>query len=112
MVFNEIAKGDDDIAQWATANKQIFFVPATDAVGCLQTVLDAYGSELDEIVIERLKADPWVIAHAMACEEPSTVVTYEQPRDRKNPLKKKIPNVCSDLNVACIRLPRFIWLHK
>lgn len=54
----------------------------------------------------RSKADPWVIAHAMA--QDAIVVTKE--KKITNPLSTvvKIPNVCENLNVPCIDDFQFI----
>ena len=111
-VYKEITYGDDDISRWAKDNKDAFWVSSLEAVHSIQTVLNTYKRNMDETTIERLKADPWVIAHAHSMPQAATVVTYEKPRNRDNPLKKKIPNVCEELDIPCIRLPRFIWMMK
>ncbi len=108
-VFEEIGNGNDDLARWLQDNKKVFWVPTLESLGSLQTVLDTYEKPIAETTLERLKADPFIITHAFACGASATVVTYEQPRGFVTPHRKKIPNVCAELGVRCIRLPEFLW---
>ena len=61
----------------------------------------------DEITLEELKADPWVIAHARAVA--GTVVTSEKPGNQTSPRKKKIPTVCETLHIPCCTITSFLW---
>ena len=110
MVYDELGQGDDSLAVWANNNKNVFWAPTLDAVHSLSSVLDEYENPINETTLERIKADPYVVAHAHA--KSATVVTYETPNNATAAHKKKIPNICKCLNVPCIRFPQFIWMMK
>lgn len=99
-VKKEIAESDDTLKQWISS-RQYFFKPIDDSVQeCLAEVFkDPTHHRLVDSIKGRSKADPWVIAHAMA--EGAVVVTKEEfaPLDTR---RIKIPNVCDDLGVEWI----------
>jgi hypothetical protein len=106
-VYEEIGKGDDGLPRWLDNNKRIFRKQTIDAVPSIPAVLGAYGDPMTEAALERLKADPYVIAHAHV--ENAAVVTDEAPNKATASYNKKIPTVCQTLKIQHIRFPRFIW---
>lgn len=105
-VYDEIE--NEPLIEWLKENKTIFFTPSTAALQTINEVLGAYGDgvDLNEEEVDLLKADPWLIAHAFCCE--GTVVSNEVPRNCQR-LNKKIPTICAQLGVRCVRLERFLW---
>jgi hypothetical protein len=99
-VKKEIEDTDDELKEWISS-KHHFFKPIDDAVQeCLVEVFkDPNHRRLVDSVKGRSKADPWVIAHAMA--ERAIVVTKEEfaPPETQ---RIRIPNVCDDLGIECI----------
>lgn len=109
-VFEEIRRGDDRLSTWLSARKKPLFVPTKDALPRIGQVLAAYG-QVTDIDLEKLHADPCLIAHAWVMG--ATIVTNETSRPgATSMLKRKIPDVCSRLGVACMRYPRFLWEMK
>jgi predicted nucleic acid-binding protein len=110
LVFEEIADSDDELAQWASLNKDVLFVQPDEATQ------DSYREIAD--LVERLYepqhvqkflsgADPWVIAQAKAHN--LIVVTMEvrkreqdQGQAGKIAGKIQIPNVCERVSVRYI----------
>ncbi len=96
-VKREIEEADDDLKQWLST-RQHFFKSINDKVQeCLSEIFeDPTHHRLVDSVKGRSKADPWVIAHAMA--EGAIVVTKEEfaPQTTK---RIKIPNVCENMGV-------------
>jgi predicted nucleic acid-binding protein len=110
LVFEEIADSDDELAQWASVNKDVLFVQPDEATQ------DAYREIAD--LVERLYepqhvqkflsgADPWVIAQTKAHN--LIVVTMEvrkreqdQGQAGKIAGKIQIPNVCERVSVRYI----------
>ncbi len=110
LVFEEIADSDDELAHWASGNKDVLFVQPDEVIQ------DAYREIAD--LVERLYepqhvqeflsgADPWVIAQAKAYN--LVVVTMEarkheqnQGRSGKIAGKIQIPNVCEKVSVEYI----------
>jgi hypothetical protein len=101
-VYDEIAKGNDDLAAWCKVRKTKGLCVHSD-----KNVQDCYKQVANHVMnnsplhqaSEFLKGgDGWVIAHAMA--EKGVVVTQESDRSKKQ--KVKVPTVCKALGVRCI----------
>ena len=106
MVFNELIAGNDALSEWMKKNKDVL-LDQTSALNRINEVMEkGYGS-IDETTLDALKADPWVIAHALALE--GIVVTSEKPGKQTAPRKKKIPAVCIELHVPCCTITSFLW---
>ena len=60
-----------------------------------------YASDLTEEELDQTGCDPFLIAYAMMGDD-RTVVTKEVSRKTKERGNRKIPDVCSDLNLKCI----------
>jgi rRNA-processing protein FCF1 len=108
-VLKEIKEGNDGLADLLSNLRNLKYLSTQDSLKHAPAVLKAYGT-LTEIDLEIIgsKADPYVIAHAI--ELKATVVTNEKPEPgRTAPRNKKIPDICSILNVAYVRYPHFIW---
>ena len=99
-VKREIEDTDDELKKWISS-KEYFFKPIDDAVQeCLIEVFkDPHHRRLIDSVKGRSKADPWVIAHAMA--EDAVVVTKEEYAPPET-ARIRIPNVCDDLGIEWI----------
>ncbi|HEX41070.1 MAG TPA: DUF4411 family protein [Phycisphaerales bacterium] len=96
----EIDRIDDNLREWLSPREH-FFRPITDDVQeCLAKVFEEERHHrLVDSIRGRSKADPWVIAHALA--ESAVVVTKEEYAPPNSP-RVKIPNVCEALGVDWI----------
>ncbi|NOZ71421.1 MAG: DUF4411 family protein [Chloroflexi bacterium] len=98
-VGDEIEVGNDDLAQWAHARGNGFFLPPDSqivpAFGQVSTWVNTQGYEPAAINTFLQVADYYLIAHALA--HGLTVVTHEVPAATKK--KVKIPNVCIGLQI-------------
>jgi hypothetical protein len=110
MVYGEIGQGKDSLAVWAKEHRGTFLAPTEETLYSLTAVLNAYENPIRETTLERIKADPYVVAHAHA--QSATVVSYETPSNATVAHNKKIPTICESLGVPCIRFPQFLWLMK
>ena len=101
-VADELHAGADELADWAVARGERFFLRPDEAVvSALSTVSDwASGSGYHPAAVATFLqvADYWLVAHALAHD--CTVVTHEVPADTAR--KVKIPNACIGLGVACM----------
>lgn len=111
VVYEEIARGKDELAQWCRDKAKSLFVDHT--VGEVPRI---YGKMANEIMqkYEKSKADEflagadlWLIAYAKVHN--AVVVTQEAPsgkldvgKDGKIGSKVKIPDVCRAFEVECI----------
>lgn len=101
-VADELYAGGDELADWAKARGDGFFLKPDDAVvPALNTVSDwaqSQGYESAAVATFLQVADYWLVAHALA--HGYIVVTHEVPADTTR--KIKIPNVCIGLGLHCV----------
>ena len=106
QVYEELTGYKDELAAWMRAHKDALVDQQAAFTQIGRVMLEGYGF-LDEVTLEELWADPWVIAHALAVG--GTVVTSEKPGKQTAPRKKKIPSVCAALGVPCCTITAFLW---
>lgn len=87
-VYNEVERGNDPLADWLKNQKEIFTQKTSLYIHNLPSVLKRYGS-IDEATLDQLKADPYVIAHALLLQ--GCVVTGERPNNATAPHNKYPP---------------------
>ena len=99
---DELKEGNDELAAWAAARDDGFFLPPDNAVlQSLVTVGDwANGRGYSTGAVNTFLdgADCWLIAHALA--HACIVVTHERRSDTTG--KIRIPNACTDLDLPCM----------
>lgn len=101
-IYEEIAIGKDELAEWAKSNKAEIILDEDVDVELLQRVIaEGYAPDLTDIQIESLGRDPFLIAYALASPKDRTIVTREV---RTNQIRqnRKIPTVCDDFGlISC-----------
>jgi len=107
-VLREIENYDDEIAEWAKSNKQIFIKPTLEEQILVQQILARHPDLVKEesILLGKPYADPFVIAQAKSHN--CTLVHNEKFK----PNAHKIPNVCQDFDVTEIALFDFFRREK
>lgn len=114
-VYEELAVGHDDLIKWLMTNKKSFFISKQAAFGVMPEVMSAYvhifGHDMafPEGVLETLKADPYIVAHAKTSS--GVVVTDEIANNKLmlNYKSVKIPAVCKFMGIHCITFVQFMW---
>lgn len=112
-VQEELADGDDELAQWAEDKKNagFFTEPSRDMQSLVGNIADHvvknYPAHNAEKFLE--KADPWVIAHAKIGK--LIVVSNEAAVDSRSK-KPKIPNICKVYSVESIDSVKLLRLLK
>jgi hypothetical protein len=101
-VGDELAAGNDDLARWAAARGEEFFLPpdqpVLSALAAVSTWVSAQQYRPAAVNAFFQDADYYLVAHALAHK--CTVVTHEVASDGiKN---VKIPNVCIGVKVKCM----------
>jgi len=101
-VGDEIAAGQDDLATWAAARGQSFFLkPDTALLSALRQVSAwAMGQSYDAAAVSTflMVADYYLVAHALA--HGHHVVTHEVASTSTK--KIKIPDACIGLGIKCL----------
>jgi hypothetical protein len=95
----------DLLAEWAYAEnvKAHLILPEEVPIPLVQSVLqDGYAPDLNDIEIEEIGADPFLMAAALMDPRNRTVVTVEVSKRTKTRANRRIPDVCDDLGVHWI----------
>jgi len=102
-VGDELMGGDDELARWALAQPNDFFLkPGSAAVTALGTVAawvnahETYSPAAKNTFLQT--ADYYLVAQALAGR--CVVVTHEKPENSVH--RVKIPNVCIGVDVKCM----------
>lgn len=106
--------GKDLLYEWARSkdNEPILDLGAAN-IDLVQHVLEhGYSSNLTEDQVSALRADPFIVAHALADRGGRCVVSNENPKPTRQPHNRKIPDACAKLNIRCVPATNFIRLMK
>ncbi|MGH6823298.1 MAG: DUF4411 family protein [Methylocella sp.] len=102
--IKEITDGNDALAVWLKekANKEALLLDEEIDPKTVAHVLErGYAPDLNDVEIEKIGDDPFLIAYALAVEG-RCVVTLEGSRPKASRANRKIPDVCKSIGVACI----------
>lgn len=114
IVYEELQDVQDDLASWAKKRRKTgMFIDPDARVQqefqrvCIYVIKHYPDNQPRRRFLD--KADPWIIAHAIA--KGGAVVTHEQ-RNPKMSSKVKIPNVCEHFGVRCIDIYQMLRDQK
>ena len=62
-----------------------------------------YGDDLTDVDLEKIGRDPFLIAYALADTAARRVVSNENSRPSQIGANRKIPDVCNQMGVTCLR---------
>ncbi len=101
-VAGELHAGNDDLAKWAEARGDDFFLRPDEkvipALGRVSAWVSNQDYDASAVATFLQVADYWLVAHALAHR--CAIVSHEVPAET---IKKiKIPNVCLGLDLRCI----------
>jgi hypothetical protein len=71
------------------------------AVGVQRVLQEGYAPDLDDVEIEKIGKDPFLIAAAMAGPD-RVIVTKEVSKPKLIRANRRVPDVCNDLGVLAI----------
>jgi hypothetical protein len=99
QVGDELGAGGDDLAEWAAARGEAFFLPQDNTVLPILPRVSSWatGQNYEPVAVSTFLqvADYWLVAYALAHRH--ILVTHEVPAN--SPRKIKIPNACVGLGV-------------
>lgn len=104
--YDEIVAGRGDLVGWLTLEEMwhaLFLDEDVDAMLFDRVVQDCCGG-LDEIGLEAVGRDPFLVAYAMAATDQRRVMTFEVSTLSKIRRNRRLPDVCTDLGVPSCRL--------
>ncbi len=107
-IFEEIKEGPDDQAkdllfEWIqrpNIQKAIILNEEVD-IGLVQKVCNAgYATDLNDVEVEEIGRDPFLIAYAFKSPEMRAVITSEVSKPALRRHKRRVPDVCNSLGVG------------
>lgn len=101
-VLNELQKKDDELLDWCQERRALLSVEIDEACQIMVGYIMGTYPRLVDTAKGRSGADPFVIALA-ATTNPTMVVVSEE-----NPGRQRIPDICNDKRITCIRLADLI----
>jgi len=108
-VFEEVMEGSGDeekdkLLAWLKGEgvKDALVLPGDVDIDLVQHVIEtAYAADLNDVELERVGRDPFLIAHALAAPAARTVVSNEVSKNSQRRGGRKIPDACRDVGAAC-----------
>lgn len=100
--YDEITDGTDELAIWAKDNSikdELLLKDDVDEILVRRVTDQGYAPDLDDVEIEKLGRDPFLIAHALSDTLNRIVVTTEVSKPSKQRGNKHVPDVCDILGV-------------
>jgi len=103
LVYDELEKGADDLAEWAKNQKALFVEPDQAVQSRFTDIANYVNSRYPATQARQFLAgaDPWLIAHAKTYGD---VVVTREDRVPSHSSKAKIPNVCDYFGIGSIDL--------
>ena len=106
IVYEEIEKGEDKLVSWVKEYKEYFVKPNKQQLLKAEQLVNKYEGFVDPQAT-RESADPYLVA--LAEEKDLTLVTEENFVYRQlNTRTIKIPNVCEEEKIRCIKIVQMI----
>lgn len=110
-IYEELKVGNDDLAEWvktAAAEDALLYSENADPQLVSQVLDGGYGQNLNDVEIEKIGRDPFLISYALADLRNIIVVTTENSKPSITaPSNKKVPDVCTTLGITSMHTFRF-----
>lgn len=108
-IFQEIKDGSnnsekDELFAWASEKKNKDAILLADSVTSplIKTVMEkGYSLTLNEVQLQMIGQDPFLVAHALKDPANRCVVTHEVSRPKAAAHNRKLPDACASVGVAC-----------
>lgn len=93
----------DELAEWSSDKhvKNNLQLVETVNIDLVNQAMDCYGKNLNEAELREMGRDPFLIAYALASPETRVIITAEVSAPKKQRQNRRVPDVCSDLQVKC-----------
>lgn len=105
-IMEEIKAGRKDgdlLLEWICdpgIEAALLFDEQVDAALLQRVVAEGYATNLNDVEVEKIGRDPFLVAYALADAAGRTVVTIEVSRPSAERANRKVPDVCQAVGVA------------
>ena len=103
-IYDEITKRgyEDDLEQWALAQEEFLLLDEEYDEILLDLVMnEGYGLELNDVNLEIVGADPYLISYGLVDPANRTTISDEKSEPNRQGANRKVPDVCAQLGVLC-----------
>ena len=110
-VYEEIKKGDDDLAEWIkndTNKAALLFEEDVDVNLVSRVTDDGYADDLTDDEVEKIGRDPFLVAYAIADKDNRCIVTTEVSKPSRKRANRHLPDVCDTFHVPCVNTFQFV----
>ncbi len=100
----KVKDGNDALAVWLRdqTNKEALLLDEEVAPAVVaRVIIHGYAADLNDIEVEKIGRDPFLVAYALAGQG-RCVVTTEVSKPKAMRANRRIPDVCAGFGVACI----------
>jgi hypothetical protein len=101
-IFDELKAGKDDLSKWIKrkdVRKALQLEEHVQVKLVRKVINDGYAPDLDDIEVETIGRDPFLISYALADPTDRCVVTTEISKPSKTRANRRIPDVCKQLRL-------------
>ena len=108
-VYEKVTRADDALARWLKANREaLLLLEVVDEDLIVSVITVGYAPDLDDLEVEKLNEDPFLIAYALVDPENRRVVSTEVSSPSRTRANRKVPDVCCDFKILCYNTFRLI----
>ena len=108
-VYDKVTQANDALSTWLKNHREALLLDELVDEDLLTRVVDeGYASDLNDVEIEQLNEDPFLVAYALVDVQQRRVVSTERSRPSATRANRKIPDVCNGFGVTCYDTFRFI----
>jgi len=103
-VYEEVAPFSGPLPQWLRQPeaRAALILPESSNLQLVQQVLrEGYAGDLDDVEIEEIGKDPFLVAAAMSGPD-RVVVTREVSKKTQVRAKRRLPDVCETFGIRCV----------
>lgn len=101
-IYEEISRGNDDLSDWVRLpliKTALLLDEGVDQDAVQKVTYEGYATDLDDVEIEEVGRDPFLISYALKDISNRCIVTTEVSKPSKERSNKHIPDVCDSLGI-------------
>ena len=103
--MDEVKGGKEALhAQWIKSKQikeQLLFEEGFDGALLNHVIDNGYAPDLNDVELDKIGADPFLISYAMADPSNRVVISNEVSKPSKQRGNRKVPDVCRELGLQC-----------
>lgn len=99
-IYDELQGHDDELQRWLKEHHDVMVLNGDDLDSRVGDVLACYCDDITEAELEKLGADPFLVAAGLHIG--SDIVSKEGSKPSAQRANKKVPDICKTLGLRCI----------